>query len=99
MSDVRAAVVIYTTTTCGYCHAAKRLLSDKGVAYREIPVDGRPDLRRWLVEASRRHTVPQIFINGASIGGYTDLAGLEGRQALDDLLAAAPPVDNPSMPS
>ncbi len=28
-----AKVEIYTTPTCPYCHAAKSLLSDKGVDY------------------------------------------------------------------
>mgnify|MGYP002336137593 CR=1 FL=1 len=31
-------VEIYTTPLCGYCHAAKRLLARKGVAFTETDV-------------------------------------------------------------
>jgi glutaredoxin 3 len=85
--------VIYTTPTCWFCHAAKRLLQGKGVPFEEIDVVGRQDLRAWLVEVSRQRTVPQIFINGASIGGYTELAALETQGELDERLAEAPAAD------
>jgi glutaredoxin 3 len=94
-----AAVVVYTTGYCGYCHAAKRLLSSKGVAYEEIAADQRPDLRKWLRQVSRQHTVPQIFINGESIGGYTELRGLEGRGLLDERLATPPSPGDPPLRS
>ena len=38
-------VTIYTTGWCPYCHAAKALLTEKGVAFEEIGVDGKPELR------------------------------------------------------
>ena len=99
MSDVAAKVVIYTTSTCGFCHAAKRLLGNKGVPYEEVAVDRRPDLRSWLRDVTGRHTVPQIFINARPIGGYTDLAQLAGSGRLDARLAQPPAVDNPSLRS
>ncbi len=34
-------VTIYTTPYCPYCHAAKRLLKSKGVAFEEIDVQNR----------------------------------------------------------
>ena len=33
-----ANIEIYTTSLCGYCHAAKRLLAQKGVSYAETDV-------------------------------------------------------------
>ena len=33
--------------------------------------------RAWLVEATGRRTVPQIFIGGEPIGGYDELAALD----------------------
>jgi glutaredoxin 3 len=55
-------VEIYTTPICPYCHAAKRLLDHKGVAYREIDVSRDPDLRAAMVQRAKgRRTVPQIF--------------------------------------
>ena len=89
-SDVAANVTIYTRKWCGYCSAAKRLLTSKRVAFDEIAADNRPDLRAWLVEASSQHTVPQIFINGVSVGGYSELAELEEAQQLDAMLQQPP---------
>jgi len=94
-----ADVVIYTTGLCGFCHAAKRLLDGKGVTYQEIRTEGRSDLRHWLVEASGQRTVPQIFINGDSVGGFSELSDLERAGRLDDKLSAAPSVDRPDLPS
>jgi glutaredoxin 3 len=91
-----AAVTIYTTTICPYCVRAKALLSKKGVAYREINVETRPDLRTWLIERSKQRTVPQIFVNGAPLGGFSEIAALDSRGELDALLAATPaPTDPP----
>ena len=82
MADVR----IYTRAWCGYCTAALSLLRRKGVQFEEIDVSGRPEMRQWLVKATGRTTVPQIFINGTPIGGYTDLRDLDERGKLDQML-------------
>ena len=82
-----AQVKIYMTSWCGYCTAALRLLRSKGVQFEEIDVDGDAKTRRWLVEATGRTTVPQIFIDGEPIGGYTDLRALDERGVLDGMLA------------
>src|SRR4051812_45348992 len=75
-------VVIYTTTYCGYCDRAKALLDRRSIAYREIDVTNDRALRRQLVEQTRRYTVPQIFIDGQSIGGYVELHALDRRGLL-----------------
>lgn len=81
-------VEIYTTPTCGYCAAAKRLLSKKGVAYTEIDVSRDPALRAAMVDrAHGRRTVPQIFIGGTHVGGCDDLYALDGDGKLDPMLA------------
>lgn len=83
-------IEIYTSPTCGYCHAAKRLLTQKGVAFEEVDVVRHPERRAEMVQrAGGRRTVPQIFIDGEHIGGCDDLYELEGRGGLDPLLAAA----------
>ncbi len=81
-------VRVYTTRICGYCFAAKRLLSKKGVSFEEIDVSDDPDQRRWLVETSGQRTVPQIFVGDRSIGGFTELRALDRSGELDALLAA-----------
>ena len=82
-------VVIYTSPLCGYCHAAKRLLTQKGVSFSEINVSGDPERRQEMMRrANGRHTVPQIFIGESHVGGYDDIAALERNGRLDPLLAA-----------
>jgi glutaredoxin 3 len=82
-------VEIYTTPLCGYCHAAKSLLTRKGVAFTEIDVSGNPELRTAMVaRAGGRRTVPQIFIGDTHVGGCDDLYALDGAGRLDPLLAA-----------
>jgi glutaredoxin 3 len=83
-----AEVKIYTTKLCPYCIRAKALLSRKGVAYQEIDVSYNHEMRRWLFEATGRQTVPQIFINGAAVGGYDDIAALDRQGRLDGMLTA-----------
>ena len=82
-------VEIYTSPLCGYCHAAKRLLSQKGVSFSEIDVSRQPEKRMEMMSrANGRHTVPQIFIGETHVGGYDDLSALERAGKLDPLLAA-----------
>jgi len=81
-------VEIYTTPTCPYCIAAKRLLTQKNVAFTEIDVSRDPDLRvRMTARAGGRRSVPQIFIGGTHVGGCDDLHALDHDGALDPMLA------------
>ena len=81
-------VEIYTTPICPYCHAAKQLLTRKGVAFTEIDVSRDPALRQKMTErAGGRRTVPQIFIGGTHVGGCDDLHALDHEKRLDPLLA------------
>ncbi|HEX7047122.1 MAG TPA: glutaredoxin 3 [Gammaproteobacteria bacterium] len=82
-----ARIEIYTTGYCGYCRRAKMLLNDKAAEYEEIRVDAEPERRAEMMARSGRRTVPQIFINGAGIGGCDELFALERKGRLDDLLA------------
>ena len=85
-----AKIEIYTTPMCGYCHRAKRLLDSKGVTYVEVDLWSEPRRRDEMIErAHGRRTVPQIFIDGRSIGGSDDLQALEAKGRLDGLLASA----------
>lgn len=84
-----AAVTIYTTPWCGYCARAKALLTRKGVAFTEIDVEARRELREQMIARSGRRTVPQVFIGERHVGGSDDLAALEAAGELDALLAQA----------
>jgi glutaredoxin 3 len=83
MADVK----IYTTTYCPYCVRAKALLSKKGVAFTEIDVTNDAEKRDWLVKETGQRTVPQVFINGASVGGSDDLYALDRAGKLDGMLS------------
>lgn len=82
-----ATVKIYTRKWCGYCTAAETLLKSKNIPYEHIDATDQPELRRWLVERSGQTTVPQIFIDDRSIGGYSELRALNDSGKLDELLA------------
>lgn len=70
-------IQIYLTGHCPYCVMAKRLLESKGLGYEVIDVSADRDRRLEMMERSGgRYTVPQIFINGESIGGYDELSRL-----------------------
>ena len=83
-----ARIEIYTSPLCGYCHAAKRLLTRKGVAFTEYDTLADPAHRaEMLRRANGRRTVPQIFIDDRHIGGSDDLHALDRAGGLDPLLA------------
>ena len=82
-------VEIYTSPLCGFCHAAKRLLSQKGVSFAEIDVFSDPARKPEMIQrANGGRTVPQIFIGDTHVGGCDDLYALERAGKLDPLLAA-----------
>jgi glutaredoxin 3 len=80
-------VVMYGTPFCSYCGAAKMLLTKKKVDYEFILVSNEPGLREKIERRTGRRTVPQIFINDESIGGFDELYALEKNGGLDALLA------------
>ncbi len=79
---------IYTTPLCGYCHAAKRLLSTKGASFSEIDVSRDPAKRAEMMQrAPGSRTVPQIFIGESHVGGFDEMNALDRAGRLDPLLA------------
>ena len=81
-------VTIYTTSWCPYCKAAKALLTRKSVAFTEIDVDGKPELRQAMTaRAGGRTSVPQIFIGEVHVGGYDDMMALHRAGKLEPLLS------------
>ncbi|MGM0585633.1 MAG: glutaredoxin 3 [Pseudomonadota bacterium] len=82
-------VEIYTSPICGFCVRAKRLLESKGVSYVEHDIFSEPGARQEMIQRSHGgRTVPQIFIDGAPIGGCDELHALERAGKLDAMLAA-----------
>ncbi len=80
-------VTLYTTPFCGYCHAAKRLLRDKGIAFSEIDLAVDPGKRPEMIQrANGGRTTPQIFIGDLHVGGFDEMAALDRAGRLDPLL-------------
>ena len=80
-------VEIYSSPLCGFCHAAKRLLKQKGVNFSEINVLAQPRRKAEMMQrANGRHTVPQIFIGETHVGGCDELYALERAGKLDPML-------------
>ena len=74
-------IVIFSTTSCYYCKLAKKELDKLNLSYHAIELDVDSNcpnedctsLTRNLTMMTRMMTVPQIFISGKLIGGFTDL--------------------------
>lgn len=83
-----ARVEVFTTLVCPYCVRAKQLLDSLGASYEEIRIDLDDAKRQEMMSRSGRRTVPQIFINGESIGGCDDLYDLHRAGQLQPKLSA-----------
>jgi glutaredoxin 3 len=77
---------MYATGWCPYCDRARELLTQKGLAFKEIDVDEDAKLREQMISRSGRRTVPQIFIGAKHIGGCDDLYALDAGGQLDPLI-------------
>lgn len=84
-----AQIEIYTSPLCGFCHAAKRLLTGKNAVFTEIDVSRHPERKAEMIQrANGGRTVPQIFIGDKHVGGCDELHALERGGKLDPILAA-----------
>ena len=82
------SVEIYTSPLCGFCHAAKRLLIQKGANFSEVNVLAQPARKAEMIQrANGGRTVPQIFVGESHVGGCDELYALERAGKLDSLLA------------
>lgn len=85
--SAQAEIILYSKDYCPYCVAAKNLLTQKGVSFREIDVGvDQAQYEEMLRKAAPRRTVPQIFIDGQGVGGFDDIKKLDQEGKLDALL-------------
>ena len=75
-------IVMYTTSWCGDCRAAKRFLDSHGLAYEEVNIEQTPgaaeQVERW---ARGYRTVPTFDIEGTIVVDFD-------RRALERVLAS-----------
>jgi glutaredoxin 3 len=69
-------VTLYSTEYCGYCRAAKSMLSDLEIPFDEVDLSSDPDGRMALIERTGERTVPQIYVGETHVGGFTELRAL-----------------------
>ena len=83
-----ASIEIYTRPGCGYCSAAKSLLTRKKAAFTEFDVASDSTLRQQMWDrAGAGATFPQIFIGPTHVGGCDELYALDREGKLDSMLA------------
>lgn len=69
--DVQA--IIWSKTTCPFCVKAKDELAARGIDYEERVLGVGWTKEQLLADVPGARTVPQIFIDGVYVGGYTEL--------------------------
>lgn len=65
--------VVWSKYHCPYCDKAKALLQMKGIQFEERKIGDGYTKEELLEAVPNARTVPQIFLDGKLIGGYTDL--------------------------
>jgi glutaredoxin 3 len=80
------SVVVYSTTLCPYCFLAKRLLSRRGIEYRELRLGRDPGGRAELSRLSGGgRTYPQIMLGARRVDGFVELRRLDRQGELGRL--------------
>lgn len=66
--------VIWSKDNCPFCIKAKEMLTTKGIAFEERNISSGEWTREQLLEeVPNAKTVPQIWLHGRYVGGYSDL--------------------------
>ena len=89
-SAAMAKIEMYYSEWCGFCHRARALLEAKGVQWTGHDVDMAAGLRQEMMDRGAGRTVPQLFVDGAPMGGCAELFALEAEGRLDAMLGLAP---------
>ena len=84
-----APVKVYSSGNCIFCMKAKSMLEKWQIEYEETRIDtDQASMREFAEVTNGARTVPQIFVEGKLIGGYTDLVDLHMEGELDHLMPA-----------
>ena len=68
-----AAALIWSKYNCTYCDQAKALLKQKGIEFEERKIGDGWTKEDLLEAVPTARTVPQIFLDGNLVGGFTEL--------------------------
>lgn len=79
-------ITVYTRQLCGFCGAAKQLLTSQNYKYQEVSLDDEPELMEQVMQKSGQRTMPQIFVGDHSVGGFRELYKLINDDEFDSLV-------------
>jgi glutaredoxin len=65
--------IVWSRYNCPYCDQAKALLKQKGIVYEERKIGDGWTKEELLEAVPNARSVPQIFLNGELVGGFTEL--------------------------
>lgn len=83
-----AEVVVYSKVPCPYCVQVERLLQARDIPYEKIDLTGDTAAIADLSARTGMFTLPQVFVNGELVGGYTETAAADKSGELAKLIAA-----------
>lgn len=81
-------IVVYSTNWCPYCIQAKRLLESVGAKWKDVNIELEGISRVGLSKLTGGFTVPQIVINGKTVGGYSEIFALHEKGELVPMIEA-----------
>ena len=65
--------IVWSKDACPYCVQAKALLSQKGIEIEERKIGDGYTKEDLLEAVPSARSVPQIFLDGEHVGGFTEL--------------------------
>jgi len=65
--------IVWSKYHCPYCDQAKALLTSKGIEFEEKKIGDGYTKEELLEAVPNARTVPQIFLDGELVGGFTEL--------------------------
>lgn len=78
LGDPDVPAQVYGRRSCPWCGRAVRLLQERDIEHQYVELDrDNAPLRARLIQETRQHTVPYIFVRGQFVGGYNALSELD----------------------
>ena len=65
--------IVWSKYHCPYCDQAKALLTSKGIQFEEKKIGDGYSKEELLEAVPNARSVPQIFLDGELVGGFTEL--------------------------